>query len=95
MIEEIIKGIEATHTTNLDYAYYRTRNGAEIDLILQGPFGLLPIEIKFGSQVKAKQIQTLKKFVKDNDLPLGIVINNGEHAQLIAERIIQLPATYI
>jgi len=95
VIEEIIKGIEATHTTNWNYYYLRTRNGAEIDLILQGPFGILPIEIKFGSQVKAGQIQTLKKFIRTNDLPLGIVINNSDHVRLIADRIIQLPVTCI
>jgi len=60
VVEEIIKGIEATHITNRTYSYYRAKNGAEIDLILQGPFRTLPIEIKFGSQVKARQIQTLK-----------------------------------
>jgi len=64
-------------------------------LILQGPFGILPIEIKFGTRVKMQQIQTLKKFVKDNELPLGILINNGEQVQMIADKIIQLPATYI
>jgi len=42
-----------------------------------------------------QQIQTLKKFVKDNELPLGILINNGEQVQMIADKIIQLPATYI
>ncbi|MBC2703940.1 MAG: hypothetical protein HGJ91_05305 [Desulfobacula sp.] len=42
-----------------------------LDLILQGPFGILPIEIKFGTRVKMQQIQTLKKFVKDNELPRG------------------------
>ena len=95
IIEEIIRGIEATHCTNWNYSYYRTRNGAEIDLILQGPFGILPIEIKFGTRVKMQQIQTLKKFVKDNELPLGILINNGEQVQMIADKIIQLPAVYI
>lgn len=90
--EEIIKGIQATNLVNWDYHYFRTRNGAEIDLILSGSFGTLPIEIKFGSSIKQRQIQTIKKFVFDNDLPLGIVINNSDKVELIAERIIQLPA---
>ena len=93
--EEIIRGIEAVNCTNWNYSYYRTRNGAEIDLILQGPFGLLPIEIKFGTRVKMQQIQTLKRFVKENKLPLGILLNNGEQVQMIADKIIQLPAAYI
>jgi hypothetical protein len=64
-------------------------------MILEGPFGTLPIEIKFGSMVQPRQIQTLKKFVFTNNLPLGIVINNSDAIQLIAERILQLPATCI
>ena len=93
--EEIIKGIQATEIVNWDYYYFRTRNGAEIDLILEGPFGTLPIEIKFGSMIKQRQIQTLKNFVYKNNLPLGIVINNSDDVQLVADRILQLPATYI
>jgi hypothetical protein len=42
-----------------------------------------------------QQIQTLKRFVKENELPFGIVLNNGDQAQMIADKIIQLPATYI
>jgi len=93
--EEIIKGIQATEIVNWNYYYFRTRNGAEIDMILEGPFGTLPIEIKFGSAVKQRQIQTLKTFVYKNNLPLGIVINNSDDVQLVADRIIQLPGTCI
>lgn len=93
--EEIIKGIKATEIVNWRYYYFRTRNGAEIDLILEGPFGTLPIEIKFGSIIKQRQVQTLKNFVYQNNLPLGIVINNSDDVQMVADRILQLPATYI
>ena len=93
--EEIIRGIQATRVSNWRYYYFRTRNGAEIDLILEGPFGLLPIEIKFGSRVQQRQIQALKRFVYENNLPLGIVVNNGDYVEMIAEKILQLPATCI
>jgi predicted AAA+ superfamily ATPase len=93
--EEIIKGIQATETVNWNLYYFRTRNGAEIDMILEGPFGILPIEIKLGGVVRQRQMQTLKKFIYDNNLPLGIVINNGDEVQLVADRIVQIPATFI
>jgi len=93
--EELIKGIQATDIVNWNYNYFRTRNGAEIDLILEGPFGTLPIEIKFGSMIQKRHLQTLKNFVYKNDLPLGIVINNGDDIQLVTDRILQLPATCI
>ena len=64
-------------------------------MILEKPFGNLPIEIKFGSLVQQRHIQTLKNFVRKNNLPLGIVINNSDDIQLIADRILQIPATCI
>jgi predicted AAA+ superfamily ATPase len=53
--EEIIKGVQATDTVNWNYYYFRTKNGAKIDLILEGPFGTLPIEIKLGTNEKEKK----------------------------------------
>lgn len=91
--EEIIKGLQALNVTNWNYYYFRTKNGAEIDLIIQGPFGILPVEIKLGSMVKKRQLQALKNFIHINHLPLGIVVNNCNHVELVADKIIQLPAT--
>ena len=93
--EEIIKGIETLEVTNWHYNYFRTKNGAEVDLILEGPFGLLPIEIKFGTSTKQRQLQSLKNFIANENLPLGIVINNSEQVELISEKIIRLPASCI
>ena len=93
--EEIIKGIQATDVTNWAYYYFRTRNGAEIDLILEGPFGVLPIEIKSGSIINKRQLQTLKSFVLLHKLPLGIVVNNSDNIEMIADKIIQLPANFL
>jgi uncharacterized protein len=95
IVEEIIKGIQSTNATNWQYYYFRTRNGAEIDLILKGPFGVLPIEIKLGSSVTGRQLQTLKNFVFLHDLPLGVVVNNSDNVEMISERIIQLPANFL
>ena len=93
--EEIIKGLQATEITNWHYYYFRTRNGSEVDLVLEGSFGTLPVEIKFGSAVKQRQLQSIKNFVYNNDLPLGIVVNYCEYPELIADRIMQVPATCV
>jgi len=92
IIEEIIKGIQATEITRWDYYYFRTKNGAEVDLILEGSFGLLPIEIKFGHQTKLKQLTSLQQFVKLHELPLGIVVNNSNEVKMLTDKIIQIPA---
>ena len=95
VFEEIIKGIQAIDVVNWKYHYFRTRNGAEVDMVLEGRFGTLPVEIRFGGTVKQRRIQSLKRFVYNNNLPLGLVINNGDNIELVADRIVQLPATYI
>ncbi len=91
IIEEIIKGLEATMLTGWEYFYYRTRNGAEVDMIIQGDFGVLPIEIKFGLQTDRSQLASLKRFVAENNLPMAIVINNSEEVAMLADGIIQIP----
>jgi len=95
IIEEIIKGVHCTEATNWQYYYYRTKHGAEVDLILEGNFGLLPIEVKFGVATQSRQLTSLKKFLADNALPLGIVINNSTEVRALAKNIVQIPATLI
>ncbi len=95
IIEEIIKGIQCTNATNWEYYYYRTKHGAEVDLILEGSFGVLPIEIKFGVTTQSRQITSLQKFLSDNSLPLGLVINNSTEVRTLASNIIQIPAMLI
>jgi predicted AAA+ superfamily ATPase len=92
IIEEIIKGLQAMMITGWDYRYYRTKNGAEIDLILEGDFGVLPIEIKYGLKTTRDQLTSLIKFINDNHVPLGMVINNSKEVILLAEKVIQIPA---
>lgn len=92
IIEEIIKGIQATKVTRWDYFYYRTRNGAEIDLVLSGSFGILPIEIKFGRETSRRQLMSLQQFVQHHNLPFGIVVNNSRKVRMLSEKIIQVPA---
>jgi uncharacterized protein len=91
VIEELLKGMQASSASHWQYSYYRTRGGAEIDLILEGTFGMLPVEIKFGTHVQLKQLTALRGFITDRKLPLGIVINNAEEVKLICDRVVQLP----
>ena len=95
IIEEILKGINSTMITGWDAHYYRTRSNAEVDLILDGPFGTLPIEIKYGTKTSADRIKNLEKFIKDNELPFGILINQAEDAYWLSQKVFQMPAKYI
>jgi uncharacterized protein len=92
VIEEILKGLQDARCRNVDYYYYRTRSGAEIDLILEGPFGVLPIEIKYGIRVARQQLKGLSQFIAEQKLPLGLLINQAEKVEWLTENILQVPA---
>lgn len=93
--EELLKGLQALPITNWEFYYYRTRGQAEIDLILDGYFGILPIEIKQGTNVGSKQLISLTKFVEEHRLPFGLVINQSEEPMWLTPKIYQLPISWI
>lgn len=95
IIEEILKGIQDAGISNVMAYHYRTRSGAEIDLILEGKFGLLPIEIKLGKTVTQKQLISLSKFVKDHNTTFGVLINQAEKVEWLTPSIIQIPAGWL
>lgn len=95
IIEEIIKGIQARGMGNVDFQYYRTAKGAEIDLIVKTPFAHVPIEIKMGKTVALKQLAALTKYIEDNELPFGLLINQCDHIFWLTERILQVPISIL
>ncbi len=48
-------------------------------LILEGEFGLIPIEIKYTQTVPSKQLRALRDFIKDQNCRFGLVINNNNN----------------
>lgn len=92
VIEEILKGLQDSRIRNVQASYYRTRGGAEIDLILDGSFGILPIEIKYGYKVSRHQLRALTAFIEQHDLPMGLLINQSDRMEWLSDRILQVPA---
>jgi hypothetical protein len=90
VIEEIIRGFQATMASGIDYHYYRTMDRSEIDLIIDAPFGLIPVEIKLGYKVKPRTLTALRIFMKDTQAPIGILVNNGDRVEPLTDRIIQI-----
>ena len=91
--EEILKGLSAKCLRHWHYSYYRTKNGSEIDLLIEGSFGLLPIEIKFSSFVERRSLTALNKFITEYSLPFGLVINNSQEIKMVSEKVLQIPVT--
>ena len=95
VIEEILKGLALKCVSRWNYSYYRTKNGAEIDLLVEGDFGLLPIEVKFSSFVENRSLIALKQFIAEYSLPFGLVINNSQEVKMVSEKILQIPAGFL
>jgi hypothetical protein len=91
VIEQVIRGLQAK-LIDFRYFYYRTHNQAEIDLVLEGTFGIIPIEIKLGLRIDQRRLFTLEQFIKEYRCPFGLIISNTEKPQLLSPRIIHVPA---
>ena len=93
VIEEIIQGLNAVQSARWKHAFYRTRGGAEIDLVLTSPDGSrIPVEIKFGTSIRRIQLKSLAAFIERENCPYGILVSNSEQVRMLTEKIIQLPA---
>jgi len=60
-------------------------------LVLEGTFGLIPIEIKHTQTVRYQELQPLVHFIADHKCPFGLVINNDIRAQPYTETIYGIP----
>lgn len=58
--------------------YYRSKNGEEIDIILDRQPFLVPIELKFKKKTNARDLSVIKRFVLKNKLPAGFIVSVGE-----------------
>lgn len=94
VIENIIRGLNAQGVV-FDYYHYRTSSGSEVDLILEGEFGLLPIEIKYKQKINLRELKGIRQFIKDYHCPYGIVVSNNERLGLLDEKLINIPLSYI
>ena len=95
VIEEIIRGFQSTMETQLDFYYYRTIDKSEVDLIIEGTFGTVPIEIKLGSTTKRQSLIGLNKLMDDLNLDYAIVINRAKRIEQLTDKIIQIPINYL
>ena len=94
VVETLLRGFKNAGI-EVNPFHYRTRGGAEIDLILEGQFGsanLLPVEIKLTQQSDKRALRSLSEFIEAHNCPLGLVINNDERPRWLDERILAIPA---
>lgn len=94
IIEQIQKSLNRNQN-NISSYFYRSKNKVEVDLVLESPEGLLPIEIKSGTSTDIRKLSHLKRFIDEYDCKYGILINNGDKVVQLSEKIIQIPAIYL
>jgi len=88
--EQIVRLLQSKLLPFKAYSY-RSRNHAEIDLIIEGRFGCIPIEIKSGSSIRSNQLQGLTHFIENNNCTMGLLINRSEKVEQLTAHIIQVP----
>ena len=90
VVETLLRGLNALGIPH-EYYHYRTGGGAEIDLVLEGNFGLLPVEIKYSQKVNLRELRGIRDFIHERGCKFGIVINNGERVTRYDEKLIGIP----
>jgi hypothetical protein len=92
--EELIRQLICAGSS-FDYYFHHTAAGAEVDLVLEGDFGLVGVEIRHGQTTDARDLRSLREFVRDYRCRLGLVINNDLGPRLLDEKIVSVPFTHV
>ena len=94
VVEEILRQLSAVGVAH-QCSYYRTSAGAEVDLVVEGGFGRVAVEIKHTSTVGGRDLRSLRDFVRDQKARLGLVINNDVAPRQYDDDLIGLPFTWL
>jgi predicted AAA+ superfamily ATPase len=90
VVEEICRQL-SQRGIGYDACHYRTGGGAEVDLVIEGTFGLVAVEIKLGQRVRAQELRGFREFVADHRCRFGLVLSNEDKPRLMDANIVGLP----
>lgn len=80
------------------FSFWRTSNGAEVDLIVEGNGSIIPIEIKNSNQINKQEIRGLRDFLtikSSKKIPFGIILYRGTDIYHVDTNILAIPITYV
>ena len=69
--------------------------GAEVDLILEGAFGTIPVEIKLGQNVGPRDLKSIRNFIEEQKCPYGVIINNDTKPRLYDDKLLGVPFAFL
>lgn len=90
VVEEICRQLEQ-RGIGFEAYHYRVSGGAEVDLVLEGAFGLIAVEIKLGQRVRLQSLRGLRDFIQTHGCRFGIVLSNEDRPRMIAEDVAGIP----
>ena len=91
VVEEVLRGLHLAGVP-FDAWHYRTAGGAEVDLVLEGTFGLVAVEVKYASTSPRRRLRAVRDFVRDHDCAYGLVVSNDHAVRRLDERLVGVPA---
>jgi len=82
-----------THRPNI--LFWRTSKGAEVDLIVETPNRLLPIEVKTAASVGLSDARHLRTFMEEypDQTPAGLLVYGGSETYWLTDEILVVPWT--
>lgn len=90
VVEELI-ALAREQTVRPETFFWRTQAGAEVDLLLRAGRRLVPIEVKLGASVQARDIAGLRQCMKDLKLRRGFVIATTTERRTLGRDIVVVP----
>jgi len=73
-----------------DVAFWRTRSGLEVDVVVYGPLGFWGIEIKNTSKVHSADTKPLEEFLTDYPMAQGLLLYRGKD-RFVQNNVLCLP----
>lgn len=72
--------------------FWRTSEGAEVDLVLEQGRRLLPVEVKTTSRARREDAVGLERFLDHHrSAPFGLLVHDGKEVQLVSRRVVAVP----
>ncbi|MYB07127.1 MAG: ATP-binding protein [Gemmatimonadetes bacterium] len=82
-----------TRTPRPEVLFWRTSKGAEVDLVIETPGRLIPVEVKGRPRLRVSDARHLKTFMRDyrDEAPAGVVIYAGRETYWLTDGVLAVP----
>ena len=85
VFERLDTTIKQLEIGELRLHYWRTRTKEEVDIVVQTPERLLPIEIKSDKRIQTKYLKGLRSFLEKENEHIGILVGRFDKADILED----------